>query len=221
MRTPDESRPAKPRIARLAPTGLTWADASELEPEDARDGERYDDADLSGRELQASSFTDCSFSRVRLSGADLRGVHLAAVLLDQVDATVLTAPRSSWRNVAMSGSRLGSAEVYESTWRSVVVTDTKINYLNARSAQWQDVIFRDCVIDELDLNSATLTRVALPGCRIAKVDAGHARLLDVDLRGTAFGTVSGFDGLAGAWIDQHQLIEWAPLLAAHAGIRLG
>ena len=43
----------------------------------------------------------------------------------------------------MTGSRLGSAELYASTWRSVTIAGSKINYLNARTADWQDVRFTD------------------------------------------------------------------------------
>ncbi len=45
-----------------------------------------------------------------------------------------------------------------------------------------------------------------------------ARLRDVDLRGADLSRVDGVAGLAGASIDERQLAELAPLLAAEAGL---
>ncbi len=92
---------------------------------------------------------------------------------EEVDAAVLAAPRSSWRNVRLTGSRLGSMELYESNWRSVSIEGSKIDYLNARSAQWQDVRWRDCTIAELDLGQAVISRMAFEDCRIGTLHVGH------------------------------------------------
>jgi uncharacterized protein YjbI with pentapeptide repeats len=182
--------------------------------------ERYVDTDFGDRSLASVSFVGCAFERVRLLGGDARGVQLAECMLTDLDAPVFTAPRSSWRSTQMHGSRIGSGEIYESTWRSVAVEGCKINYLNARSAHWTDAVFRDCVIDELDLAHATLTRVIIDRCRIGTLDVTDAKLTDVDLRGATLNSVNGLGGLAGAWITEAQLTEFAPLLAAHLGLHV-
>ena len=187
---------------------------------DTREGEDFAGADFSGIELDFSSFVSCSFDRSRFEETTLRGVHFSECRLAHLDTPILSAPRSSWRAVELSASRLGSAELYESSWRCVTVEDAKISFLNARSARWQDVVFRNCLIDELDLGHASLNRVAFPGCQIRTVELNHARLLDVDLRQTELSVINGLSGLAGAWITADQLALLAPLLAAHLKIQV-
>ena len=197
------------------------ADGRSVEPEASREGERYDGVDFTEADLEFTSFTTCAFRRVRLNEARLRGAHFAEVTFTGADASVFAAPRSSWRNVLLTGSRLGSLELYESTWLSVTIEGSKIDYLNARSAQWQDVHWRDCTISELDLGQAMVTRMAFEDCRIGTLRAGHAQLTDVDLRGAELRALDGLAGLAGSWITESQLEALAPLLAAHLSINVG
>lgn len=188
---------------------------------DVRELERYTDHDLTGADLHFTSFTECAFARTRLDRAALRGARFHQVIMNQLDATTLAAPGSHWRQAEINGSRIGSAELYESTWRSVAVTGGKINYLNARTADWADVTFADCVLEELDLSGATVTRLAFAGVRIGTLTTTGATLSDVDLRGAGLSVVNGLAGLAGAWIDGVQLIDLAPLLAAEFTINVG
>lgn len=197
------------------------ADARTVGPEDSREGERYDAVDFTDADLEFTSFTSCAFQQVRLNEARLRGARFAEVALKGVDAAVLAAPRSSWRNVQLTGSRLGSVQLYESTWRSVTIERSKIDYLNARSAQWQDVRWHDCTITELDLGQAVISRMAFEDCRIGTLHAGQARLADVDLRGADLRVLEGLAGLAGSWITESQLEALAPQLAAHLSISVG
>ena len=197
------------------------ADARTVGPEDSREGERYDAVDFTDADLEFTSFTSCAFQQVRLNEARLRGARFAEVTLEGVDAAVLAAPRSSWRNVQLTGSRLGSVQLYESTWRSVTIERSKIDYLNARSAQWQDVRWHDCTITELDLGQAVISRMAFEDCRIGTLHTGQARLADVDLRGADLRVLEGLAGLAGSWITVSQLEALAPQLAAHLSISVG
>ena len=196
-------------------------DARTVGPEDIREGERYVAVDFTDADLEFTSFSSCAFHRVRLNEAGLRGAHFAEVTFDEVDAAVLAAPRSSWRNVQLTGSRLGSMELYESNWRSVCIEGSKIDYLNARSAHWQDVRWRNCTISELDLGQAVISRMAFEDCRIGTLHVGQARFADVDLRGTQLSALAGVAGLAGSWITESQLEALAPQLAAYLSINVG
>ena len=187
---------------------------------DVREAERYAEIDLNGSDLEFWSFTDCEFRQTGLDATRLRGSRLSEVIMGEVDAAVFSAPRTSWRNVEVTGSRLGSAELYASTWRSVAIVGSKINYLNARTADWQDVRFTDCTLDEIDLSDATVTRLAFTGCRIGTLSLAGARLTDVDFREVRLEMINGLAGLAGAWVSESQLVELAPLLAAHLEIRV-
>ena len=160
--------PSAPHPPRIKPVQLPDLDQATAPPgrADVRELERYDDLDLTGSDLQSTSFTECAFARIRLDGAALRGSRLHQVIIGELDSASLSAPRSSWREVEIAGARIGSAELYESTWRSVSVTGSKINYVNARTANWVDVVFADCVLDELDLSNATAERLVFIGVRI-------------------------------------------------------
>jgi uncharacterized protein YjbI with pentapeptide repeats len=204
-----------PRLGTLSDGAIEDLTDAELHTD-----ERYVDAELSGLNLTATSFIGCAFERVRLADTVLRAGQFSDCTLRELDAPELVAPRSSWRSTTLIGSRIGSAELYESTWRSVRVEGGKINYLNARTAAWRDVVFVDCVIDELDLSYAKISRLRIDGCRIGTLDVSRATLVDTDLRGARLSTVNGLDGLGGAWITETQLLEFAPLLAGHLGIRV-
>lgn len=200
------------------PTDLVDGSAPDIEAGDTREAERYVGTDLAGRRLSHTTFRECVFDGVSLEESDLRGVHLIESVLTNVGAAALAAPRSFWRDVVCTGSRLGSAELYETTWRSVTFEQCKISYVNARSAHWRDVMFRDCVLDELDLGYASVQRLAFVNCQVNTLELASAQLAHVDLRGARLSTVNGLEGLAGCWITEEQLTSLAPLLAQHLKI---
>jgi uncharacterized protein YjbI with pentapeptide repeats len=210
----ERNGPEPPRIEPVELTGLH-------EPEDTgdvREGERYEDLDWSGADREFWTFTGCAFRRVDLDGTQLRGSHLSEVALSGLDVPELVAPRSTWRQVEVTGGRIGSAELYDGSWRSVRVSGSKIGFLNARAAEWQDVRFVDCTFGELDLSSARVARLALDDCRIDTLTLSDARLADVDLRRADLRAVTGLAGLTGSWITESQLTELAPHIAVHMGI---
>jgi uncharacterized protein YjbI with pentapeptide repeats len=63
-------------------------------------------------------------------------------------------------------------------------------------------------------------RLELHNCRIGTLNVGGAKLKDVDLRSSDFLAIHGLEGLRGATIDDTQLSQLAPLLAAHLGLRV-
>jgi uncharacterized protein YjbI with pentapeptide repeats len=184
------------------------------------DGVRFTGADLSGRELGGSRFVECEFAQCTFGDTNLGGVRLIDCRWSGCNAPVLRAARGTWRGVEVLGSRLGSAELYDAQWNTVRVADCKLGYLNFRHSTLQDVLFASCQFEELDLSGATLTRVAFQECEIQTLTVTGARLKDVDLRGAELRAINGLPGLSGATIDQAQLLDLAPLLAAEAGLRV-
>lgn len=214
------NRPRPPEPVRFTLPPLTDLSAAEVLDDDHHETARLADLDLSGSDLTRTTFAECLLERVALHDADLRGLHLTECRLGQVDAASFSAPRSTWRDVVLDGSRLGAVAAYESSWRSLLVTDSKLGYLNARGSTWTDVTLRGCTVEELDLTNATCTRVQLDDCRIGTLRVQSATLADVDLRTARLEVVEGLAGLAGAWVSESQLAELAPLLAAHLGVRV-
>lgn len=199
---------------------LTEQPANRVLDGDHREAESFDHVDFAGADLEFTTFGSCRFVRTDLHDARLRGAHFVDSVLSDLDVASLTAPRSSWRRVRLSGSRIGALETYESSFRSVTVEGSKLGFVNARSSVWQDVEFTDCVIDELDLGSAIASRVKFSRCTIKTLDLTRAKLSDVDLRGASLHMIKGLDGLRGTWIDEHQLGDLAPLFATHLEINV-
>ncbi|MDQ1564484.1 MAG: hypothetical protein QOI14_1435 [Actinomycetota bacterium] len=207
-----------PGIRALRLPELNDASTAELEIDDERERERFLDTDLTGRDLMGIKFAECELDGVGLGDADLRSARFIESRLTRVNAPVLRAPLSTWREVVIEHSRVGSGELFESSWRSVSIQHCKIGYLNLRAAELIDVEFIDCVIDELDLGGSVATRVAFTGTSIAALDVARASLTDFDLRGVELRSVRGLESLRGATITELQLAELAPLLAEHLGM---
>jgi uncharacterized protein YjbI with pentapeptide repeats len=207
-----------PGIRALRLPELSDASTDELEIDDERERERFVDVNLTGRALMGIKFAECELDGVSASDADLRSARFIESRLTRVNAPVLRAPGSTWREVVIQSSRVGSGELFETSWRSVSIQHCKIGYLNLRAAELIDVEFVDCVIDELDLGGATAKRVAFERTSIAALDVARASLTDFDLRGAELRSIRGLEGLRGATISELQLVELAPLLAEHLGI---
>lgn len=218
---PSSSRTSPaPRITPVRLPALDDGDREELVSESGHDARRYTDLDLSGIDLADVGFSECAFEGVRSDAAKLRGARLTDCTIDRLEAPVLDAPSSFWRDVSISGSRSGSSDLYDAELRSVSISHSKFGYLNLRGARVTDVLIEDTMLEELDLGGAEVTRLALPGCRIGVLDVSRARLVDLDLRGAEFSSITGVESLRGAIISEDQLAEFAPLFAASLGVRV-
>lgn len=212
------SRTHPPRIDALRTVHRAVGDAASLAIDGDRELEIFADADLSGRDLTGLTLRECAFDRVDLDDADLRGARLLESTFAGVHAPVLRASRSTWHDVILERSRVGSAELFDAAWNGVRVRHCKLGYVNLRGSRLTDVLFEDCTIDELDLGGVTATRVAFPGTTVATLDVTRANLSHVDLRGLEFRAVHGLEGLAGSTVDESQAAELAHLFAAQLGI---
>ncbi|MGO4692362.1 pentapeptide repeat-containing protein [Glaciibacter sp. 2TAF33] len=207
-----------PQIDPITLVDLVDNDGTLLRAGDSRDAERFTGAELGGLDLTGITFRECEFRAVSLGDTKLRGATFSECIAADVHAPVFSAPRSSWRDVRIDHSRLGSVELYDATLRSVHFDGCKLDFVNLRNATLTDVLLSNCIIDELDLSTATVQRFELQNCRIGTLDVANAKLADADLRSSDFGAVHGVEGLRGATIDDSQLSLMAPLLAAHLGL---
>ncbi|WAC66067.1 pentapeptide repeat-containing protein [Agrococcus sp. SL85] len=211
---------AAPVIDELRLVDLTDHDGSPLEAHGFHEALRFRDLDSTGADLAGLVLSECEVRGWRAHEAVLRGARLQETILERVDAPALSAPRSTWRDVRVTGSRFGSAELYDADLAEVVVADSRLGWVNLRAARLGDVLVRDCTIEELDLTGAALERVRFEGTTVETLTVTDARLQDVDLRGLEVRRIDGLDGLRGATVDDHQVTLLAPLLAAHLGLRI-
>lgn len=209
---------AAPKIRAFRLPALADTASATLAVDDEREAERFVDADLAGRQLAGIRFAECELDGVLLSAADLRGARFVESRLVRVNAPILSAPRSTWRDVVIEQSRVGSGELFDTNWRSVRFSNCRLGYLNLRGSELLDVEFVDCAIDEIDLGGARAARVAFPGTSVDSLDVTRAALGDFDLRGADLHGVRGIEGLRGSTISARQLAELAPALASHIGV---
>ena len=207
-----------PVVERARLPELRAGDIGELVPRAVVEAVRFQGASFDGLDLTDAVLTECELDRVSIVDSALRGLRIAESIVTGLNAPVMPAARSRWRDVWMTGSRVGSAELFESELSGVRIEGSKLGYVNLRGATLSNVIFVDCTIDELDLGGVTATRVAITGCEIGTLDVTRATLRDADLRSSRLSAVTGLDGLRGATIDELQLAELAPHLAAAAGL---
>jgi uncharacterized protein YjbI with pentapeptide repeats len=207
-----------PQLDRILLDNLLDNDGSLIGRGDDREAERYSRLDFSGRDFTGTRFAECEFSGVDLNSTVLRGSTWNECVATELHAAVFSAPRSSWRDVRIEHSRLGSVELYDSSLRGVHLDGSKLDFINLRNASVTDVLISNCIIDELDLSGATVQRLELRECRIGTLDVAGAKLTDADLRSSEFSAIHSLEGLKGATIDDAQLALLAPLLAAQLGI---
>jgi uncharacterized protein YjbI with pentapeptide repeats len=207
-----------PRIQPITLPALEDGDGGDLVPGASRDGERFAglrtaDADLTGVVLDGCALLDWV-----ADGAVLDRARLVETVLERVTASSLRAARSTWRDVRLTGSRVGAAEFFDAEWLRVELSASRVDYLNLSGAELTDVRFEGCTFGDVDLRAARAKRVSFAGCRIGTLSVKDARLDGVDLRGADIDSVDGAANLAGSVVDEGQLSRLAPLLAEVLGI---
>jgi uncharacterized protein YjbI with pentapeptide repeats len=159
------------------------------------------DVTLTGGNWRKTTFADVRFEDSRLLGPDLAASH--------------------WRDSEIRRGIASGVQWFDSDLRRVHFEQVKLDAVNFRGAAMVDVVFTDCRLREADFGGTKLTRVRFPGCTFQDADFSRAKLKDVDLRGARLHFKAGLDALRGATIDGGQLVELAPALAAHVGLRIG
>ena len=210
------------------PPVLTAPDLSRLrdgEADELAAGEMVEDlelaeADLSGTDLSAVSLLNCRFSAIFADDTDLTAARLVDCRLERLNSTYLHSPRSTWRTVELTGSRIGAWEFYDADVESVLIEDCRLGFANLAGTGLRDILIRGTRIDELDLSGIEAQRVRFEECRVGTLRLRGGSLSDVDLRGLEMRVVSGVGSLAGATVSGEQLIDLAPLMAAHLGLRV-
>lgn len=218
MRTRSTTR--RPVLERLVLPELQDLEADELRAQDMYDAVRVTGGDLSGRDLTGATFTECELLGLTAHETVLQHARLIETRIDRLNAPVLNATRSTWRDVELTGSRIGALDIDDTEMRSTRIVGSKLDWLNLRASTLEDVLFEDCTIEELDLAGVTATRVSFVNCRASSLALAHARLKHVDLRGLEMGSISNLERLDGATLDAQQVTALAPAFASHLGIRI-
>ncbi|GAB3122408.1 pentapeptide repeat-containing protein [Streptomyces calidiresistens] len=192
-----------------------------LGPGSDHDAEEFTGVDLSGEDGGGAAFLECLLRDCVLDETRLRGARLVDSLLENVRGLGVGFAEGVLRDVEWRDARLGGAQFFGAELNRVVFRGGKIDYANFRQAGLTDVAFVNCVLVEPDFGGAKLERVSFEGCEVRGADLSAVRMTDVDLRGvTGLEIARGVESLAGAVVTPTQLLDLAPVLAAHLGLRV-
>jgi uncharacterized protein YjbI with pentapeptide repeats len=217
-RMPRRDSPTAPKLRALRLPELTAGDPSALRAHGTYEALSFTGDDLTGRDLTHVGFTDCSFAELNTHELEATSARITDSRLHHLDIPTVAAAYAALRGVVLEDSRLGVLQCIEGAWDSVLVRGSKLGYLSLRGASVRDVLFEDCVVGELDLTGAQVERVAFTGSEVGVLDVSGAILRDVDLRALDLPDVTGVGHLRGATINDLQLQQLAPAMAAHLGI---
>lgn len=213
------SRPSEPPAVIELPELAPFV-ARRLEAGGDYEALAFDDVDLGGQASVGVSFRDCRFTRCEVDAASLARSSWSTCLVEEAHGVTLDVADSSWRDVIVLDARIGAFSGAGATLRHVRIRGGKIDYLGFPGGRLRDVVIEDCVVGELDLGGAEVRNLAIRGGVVERLDVNAVRLAGLDLRRTRLGIVTGVDGLRGALLAPDQLLDLAPLLAAHLGIRI-
>jgi uncharacterized protein YjbI with pentapeptide repeats len=166
-------------------------------------------------------FSQCLLCDVTLTGGEWDHTTFADVRLEDSRLLAPDLSASHWRDTELVRGVASGVQWHDADVRRVHFEQVKLDAVNFRGAALTDVVFTDCLLREADFGGAKLTRVRFPGSTFEDADFSRAKLADVDLRGARLHFKAGLDALRGATIDGGQLVELAPALAAHVGLRIG
>jgi uncharacterized protein YjbI with pentapeptide repeats len=165
-------------------------------------------------------FSQCLLAEVTVVGGEWSKTTFADVRLEDSRLLGPDLSASHWRDTELVRGIASGVQWHDADVRRVHFDQVKLDAVNFRGAALTDVVFTDCLLREADFGGAKLTRVRFPGCTFEEADFSRAKLADVDLRGARLHFKAGLDALRGATIDGGQLVDLAPAMAAHLGLRI-
>lgn len=174
----------------------------------------------SGGDLRGVSLIESVWEEASLTEGDLSGLTVAESRLSRLNIPHLQAPRSGWRDVLLEDSRIGVVELYDAVLSGVKLSSGKLDLINLRGAELRDLLIEGCTLGEVDLTQASAHRVALRGTRVETLVLTGLRAQHLDLTGAEIGRIVGLEGLRGAVVTSQQLLELAPALAEHVGLKV-
>lgn len=175
----------------------------------------HGDVDASHGELAETLWEAPTLDRL-----DLTGATLADTRWTEPRIGALLARDGRWRNVEISGGRIGTADFLRAELDGVVLRDLRIDYLGLPAARIGHVRFVGCRFGTLDLPEAQMHRVVFEDCRADEVDTRGLRAAHLDLRGLEALSFTDPASLRAATLSPRQAETHGPAFATALGIRL-
>lgn len=188
--------------------------------EEHYEGIEFPPGSFAGSDGRHAEFVDCLLAPGDADGVRLAGARLQGCRWTAPRAAAFDARGARLDNCQIDEPRFGAADLHGAVLDRVAVGGGKIDYLNLRGARLADVQITGTVIGELDMTDSSVRRLRLADVRLGRISVRHAALRFVDLRGAELAEVDSLPDLRGATINDRQLYDLAPALAAHLGIEV-
>jgi uncharacterized protein YjbI with pentapeptide repeats len=205
---------------RISLPDLTEFEDDLLEPGRDYDSLAFTDRNFTGQDAADARFLECRLERCSVEGLSLRRARFVTSVINEIHGASVDLSDSSWRDVDMTGGRLGAMVLAGATLLSVRLRGLKLDFVNLAAARLDDVVFEDCTIGGLDARAGQLRSVSFVDCDVRELDIAEAHMTRVDLTGARLQTLIGVEALRGAIVTRAQLFDLAPLLAAKLGIEV-
>ncbi len=131
------------------------------------------DLDLSGCDLRGGSFQEARFGHARFQGANLASCGFQQALIWGGDLSSVQAPRSSWQEADLSGSRLQHADL----------SGARLHRCCLRGVVAAGSIWCEATLVDVDFRSGQDQLTDLGGADFRGADLSFAQLQGVQLRG--------------------------------------
>lgn len=219
MARPSGSKHEAPREVAL-PSPLTAFARSSLERDGDYEAVHFDGLSFARQVAEDAKFLGCRFERCAFDETSLRRAHISECLIEELHATSFDTGDSVWRDTLVTVRRVGALLAAGASLSSVRLRGGRLDLLDFSGAHLVAVAFEGCAVGELDLGTAEGRGLSFEGSEIELLDVTGSRLVDADLTGATIGAVRGVAGLRGATVTPVQLMDLAPHLAAHLGIKV-
>lgn len=190
---------------------------SEIKQHDKLDGWLVEDQDLGNLDIKAVELTRSKFARTSFVGSQFKRPTIVNCRFERCELVAVDWSDGGVRNSQFIHCRV-SLDLSASIIRDVQFEDCKIDSLNLRMTEQSEITFKNCLIEDLDIYGASAKNVKLESCTIKKLQLNGAKLNKFDISGSEVETVDGITSAKGLIINEGQLYQLSPLMAADIGI---
>jgi uncharacterized protein YjbI with pentapeptide repeats len=163
---------------------------------------------------------DARLLDVDVSGARLRGLRLADVVVERGNLANLVAPEASLQRVVFTGARLTGLQLTRAKVTDVVFRDCRIDLATFAGTTFERVAFEGCLLNQAEYREALWRSVRLEHCDLSQADLTRLRIDGAELRGCTLEAVVALERLRGAAMPWTDIVGHAGEFAAALGIRL-
>lgn len=163
---------------------------------------------------------ECLFTGIELTSRTFTGLRARDVVFERCDLSGAVLDGAVLDRVEFRGCRLTGTMLSATTLTDVVIADCVANMANFRAARARRLFVEDSILIEADLYTASLTDSAFLDCDLRRANVDSVRIERVSLHGSTLDEIKGVASLAGACIDDDQMIPMGVALVAGLGIRV-